>query len=62
MFRGQALEVLPGLDTANRSKCAIGYRTGRLWISYPWSGGAGNFSLVYHTETQRWFNEQARSY
>jgi hypothetical protein len=56
VFRGLATENLPTLGTAYRSQMAIGYKNGRLWVSYPNSAGAMAHSLVGHIETQRWFN------
>lgn len=58
IFRGLAVENFGQMDTAYRSKCAIGYRNGRLWVSYPAAGGASQAgSLIYHAESQRWFND-----
>lgn len=56
VFRGQAQENLPTLGTDYRTQCAIGHRNGRLWVSYPNSSGTQIHSLIYHIESQRWFN------
>lgn len=47
---------LPVLGTAYRSKMAIGHHNGRLWVSYPNDAGTQIHSLIYHIESQRWFN------
>lgn len=56
VFRGLATENLITLGTSYRSKCAIGQRNGRLWVSYPNSGGTLAATLIYHIESERWFN------
>jgi hypothetical protein len=61
VFRGQVTEDLTQLATAYRSRCAIGYRNGRLWISYPSGGGTNLDSLIYHVDSQRWFADGAGS-
>lgn len=61
LWRGLVTENLTRLGTAYRNKCAIGYRNGRLWVSYPDPGGNNGGSLIFHTESERWFND-ATSY
>jgi hypothetical protein len=57
VFRGLSTESLVTLGTSYRSKCAVGYKNGRVWVSYPPTSGAlGGASLVYHVDSQRWFN------
>ncbi len=58
LFLGKVTETLPILTASVRSRCAIGYRNGRLWVSYPWGSGTGSSSLILHTESGRWFNEE----
>lgn len=62
IFRGLTPESLTAMATERRSECAIGYRTGRLWVSYPWGGGGAADVLIFHTETQRWFNGGGGNY
>jgi hypothetical protein len=57
VFRGRPTDNLATLNTANRARCAIGSKNGRIWVSYPWGDGAGAASLIYHVDTQRWFND-----
>ena len=56
VFRGFATENLETLGTGYRSKCAIGYKNGRLWVSYPNTSGNNGGSLIFHVDSQRWFN------
>jgi hypothetical protein len=54
LFLGKTTENFPQLGTAYRSQCAIGYRNGRLWVSYPGTSGAMTGSLIYHLESDNW--------
>lgn len=56
VFRGLATGTLPTLGTAYRSQMAIGYKNGRLWVSYADTGGTLIASMIYDVLTQRWFN------
>lgn len=55
IFRGLTTENFPTLGTAYRSSCAIGYRNGRVWVSYPGGAGTPAGSLIYHVDSGRWF-------
>lgn len=53
-----------GFDTENytlmnlqaKDKCALGFKDGRLWVSYPEQTSTTNSStLIYDVETERWF-------
>lgn len=57
VFRGLATEGLTTLGPSYRSLCAIGYKNGRIWVSYPNVAGESAGSLIYHVDSQRWFNE-----
>jgi len=56
VWRGLPTENLPTLGKTYESQCAIGYRGGRLWCSYPLANGNAALSLIYHLASQRWFD------
>ncbi len=55
LLRGLTVENFPALGTAYRSRMAIGYRNGRLWVSYPNTSGNPTKTLILHLDSQRWF-------
>lgn len=63
IFRGLTTENFPvfgnltGTSGAHdySSLCAIGYRQGRLWVSYPNMYGYPAASLILHVPSGRWF-------
>lgn len=55
IFLGQVTENFPPLGSAFQSQICLGWRDGRLWLSYPDSTGAMVQCLVYHIESARWF-------
>ena len=55
VFRGQTTENFQPEGSAYRSNCALGFRNGRLWVTWFNSGGTPAGTFVYHTDTDRWF-------
>lgn len=47
--------VTPPINKEKLHLCALGYRDGELWFSYPEDGqSANNRTLIYDLETERW--------
>lgn len=55
IFRGLPTENFPTLGKGYASQIAVGFRSGRLWVSYPLANGNAAGSLIYHLASQRWF-------
>jgi hypothetical protein len=55
IFRGLPTENFPQLASAYDERVAVGYRGGRVWISYPNLGGTMVAALIYHVASGRWF-------
>ena len=55
IFRGQQTENLRQFGSAYEADIAVGYRGGRVWISYPGIESGMIQSLIYHVPSARWF-------
>lgn len=55
IFRGLPTENFPTLGKGYESQIAVGFRNGRLWVSYPLADGNPAGSFIYHLASQRWF-------
>ena len=56
IFRGLPTENFPLYGKGYEQQCAVGFRDGRVWVSYPLSDGFPVVSLIYHLDSQRWFS------
>ena len=62
LFRGLPTENFPLLGSAYQSMIAVGFRGGRVWVSYPGTNAMMAQALIYHVASSRWFSATYAGY